>query len=104
MEVEQCVRRLEKLVTLLIEYIDRYNITNIVKANHLQLLSLNRDEGLHRNWLNYEAYNHDNSVNDDDNELAEDEIDCSSLGFVPDQWRLRQLWVRNTLYIRLVYF
>ena len=84
MEVERRVRRLEKLVALLIEYIDHYNLTNVVKANHLELLSLNRDEGLHRNILNYEAYNHDNNVNDD-NELAEDEIDCSSLGFVPDQ-------------------
>ena len=85
MEVEQRICRLETLVNLLIKYIDRYNITNIVKTNHLQLLSLNRDEGLHRNRLNYEACNHDNNVNDDDNEMAEDEIDCSSLGFVPDQ-------------------
>ena len=89
MEIEQRARRLETLVTLLIEYIDRYNITNIAKANHLQLLSLNRDEGLHRIRLNYEACNHDNNVNDDDdNEMTEDEIDCSSLGFVPT---LRQL-------------
>ena len=86
MEMEQRVRRLEKLVTLLSEYINRYNITNVVKANQLQLLSLSRDEGLHRHRVNYEACNHDNhDDNDDDNELAEDEIDCSSLGFVPDQ-------------------
>ena len=85
LEIEQRVRRLETLVTLLIEYINRYNLTNIARANHLQLLSLNRDEGLHRSRLNYKACNHDNNVNDDDNELAEDEIDCSSLGFVPDQ-------------------
>jgi len=86
MEMEQRVRKLEKLVTLLIEYINRYNITNVAKANQLQLLSLNRDEGLHRLRVNYEACNHDNhDDNDDDNELAEDEIDCSSLGFVPDQ-------------------
>jgi len=85
MEIEQRVRRLETLVTLLIQYIDRYNITNIVKANHLHLLSLNRDEALHRHRVNYKACNHDNNVNDDDNEMTEDEIDCSSLGFVPDQ-------------------
>jgi len=42
MEVEQRIRRLERLVTLLTEYIDRYNLSNVVKANHLQLLSLNR--------------------------------------------------------------
>ena len=84
MEMEQRVRRLETLVNLLIQYINRYNITNVVKANHLQLLSLNRDEALHRHRVNNEVYNHDNHDNDDDNELAEDEIDCSSLGFVPD--------------------
>jgi len=61
MEVEQRIRRLEILVTLLIQYIDRYNISNVVKANHLQLLSLNRDEALHRNKINYEARNYDNT-------------------------------------------
>ena len=86
MEMEQRVRRLEKLLTLLVEYINRYNITNVAKANQLQLLSLSRDEALHKHRVNYEACNHDNHDNDDDdNELAEDEIDCSSLGFVPDQ-------------------
>jgi len=84
MEIEQRVRKLETLVNLLIQYIDLYNISNVVKANHLQLLSLNRDEALYRNRLNYEACNHDSNVNDD-NEMTEDEIDCSSLGFVPDQ-------------------
>jgi len=81
MEAEQGIRKLETLVILLIEYIARYNISNIVKANHPQLLSLNRDETLHRNRINYEACNHDND--NDDNEMAEDEIDCSSLGFLP---------------------
>ena len=57
----------------------RYNITNVAKANQLQLLSLSRDEGLHRHRVNYEACNHDNHDDNDDNELAEDEIDCSSL-------------------------
>ena len=88
MEIEQRLRRLETLVTLLIEYINRYDLTNIAKANHLQLLSLDRDEGLHRSRLNYEADNNVNDDDDDDNEMAEDEIDCSSLGFVPT---LRQL-------------
>ena len=73
MEVEQRIRKLETLVTLLVEYIDRYNINNTVKANHLQLQSLNRDEALHRNRINYEVRNHVN--HDDDNEIAEDEID-----------------------------
>ena len=81
MEVEQRIRRLERLVTLLIEYIDRYNLSHVAKANHLQLQSLDRDEALHRNRINYEARNHDNE--NDDNEMAEDEIDCSSLGFLP---------------------
>jgi len=39
MDVEQRVRKLETLVTLLIEYINRYNINNAVNANHLRLLS-----------------------------------------------------------------
>jgi len=34
MEVEQRVRKLETLVTLLVEYINRYNINNAVNANH----------------------------------------------------------------------
>jgi len=85
MEMEQRVRRLETLVNLLIQYINRYNITNVVKANHLQLLSLNRDEALHRHRVNYEACNHENHDDNDDDELAEDEIDRSSLGFLPDQ-------------------
>jgi len=33
----------------------------------------NRDEALHRNRINYEVRNHVN--HDDDNEIAEDEID-----------------------------
>jgi len=70
MEVEQLIRKLETLVTLLVEYTNRYN--NAVNANHLQLLSLNRDEALHRNRINYEVRNH---VNHDDNEMAEDKID-----------------------------
>ena len=69
MDVEQHIRRLEILVTVLVEYIDRYNISNVVKANHQQLLSLNRDEALHRNRINYEARNHDDD-NDNDNEMA----------------------------------
>jgi len=71
MEVEQRIRKLETLVTLLV---NRYNMNNAVKANHLQLLSLNRDESIHRNRINYEVCNHNNDDNDDD-ELAEDEID-----------------------------
>ena len=71
MEVEQHIRKLETLATLLVEYINCYNINNAVKANHLQLLSVNRDEALHRNGINYEVRNH---VNHDD-EMAEDEID-----------------------------
>jgi len=80
MEVEQCIRKLETLVTLLVEYINRYNINNSVNANHLQLLSLNRDEALHRYRINYEVRNHKNDDNDDD-ELAEDEIDGGAAAF-----------------------
>ena len=74
MEVEQRIRKLETLVTLLVEYINHYNINNAVNANHLQLLSLNRDEAIHRNRINYEVGNRNNNDNDDD-ELAENEID-----------------------------
>jgi len=74
MEFEQRLRKLETLMTLLVEYINCCNINNVVNANHLQLLSLNCDEALHRNRINYEVRNH---VNHDDNEMAEDEIDGS---------------------------
>ena len=79
MDVEQRVRKLETLVTLLVEYINRYNISNAVNANHLQLLSLSRDEALHRHRINYEVRSH---KNDDDDELAEDEID----GVAMEDW------------------
>jgi len=76
MDVEQRIRKLETLVTLLVEYINHYTINNAVNANHLQLLSLNRDETIQRNRINYEVRNHNNDDNDnDDDELAEDEID-----------------------------
>ena len=52
MEFEQRLRKLETLVTLLVEHINCCNINNVVNANHLQLLSLNRDEALHRNRIN----------------------------------------------------
>jgi len=78
--VEQRVRKLETLVTLSVEYINRYNMTNVVNANHLQLLSLSRDEALHRHRVNYEVRNHNND-DDDDDELAEDEIDCGAVVF-----------------------
>jgi len=79
MDVEQHVRKLETLVTLLVEYINRYNITNAVNANHLQLLSLNRNEALHRHRVNYEVRNHVNHDDNDDDELAEDDIDGSTV-------------------------
>ena len=52
--------------------INHYDINNAVNANHLQLLSLNRDEAIHRNRINYEVRNHNDN---DDDELAEDEMD-----------------------------
>ena len=82
MDVELRVRKLETLVTLLVEYINRYNINNAVNANHLQLLSLSRDEALHRHRINYEVRNHKDDDNDnDDDELAEDEIDGGAVAF-----------------------
>ena len=70
------------LVTLLVEYINHYNINNAVNANHLQLLSMNRDEAIHRNRINYEVRNHNNDDNDnDDDELAKDEIDGGAAAF-----------------------
>ena len=81
MRFEQRIRKLETLVTLLVIYIyiNRYNINNAVNANHLQLLSLNRNEAQHRNRINYEIRNHNN--HGDDNEMAEDEIDGSTAAF-----------------------
>jgi len=82
MDVEQLVRKLETLVTLLVEYINRYNINNAVNVNQLQLLSQSRDEALHRHRINYEVRKHNNDDNDnDDDELAEDEIDGDAVAF-----------------------
>jgi len=79
MDVEQRIRKLETLVTMLVECINRYNINNAVNANHLQLLSLSRDEALYRYRINYKVRNHKND--NDDDELAEDEINGGAVAF-----------------------
>ena len=72
-------------MTLLVEYISRYNITNVVNASHLQLLSLNRDEALHRHRVNYEVRNHNNNDNNRSSSNSdcegEDEIDGDAVAF-----------------------
>jgi len=86
MDTEQRIRRLENTLALLHDYIDRYNITNVITVDYLRLLSLRREEALLRHRINYEYNNNNNSSssssssnnNVDREEEEEDEIDGSA--------------------------
>ena len=73
MDTEQRIRRLESTLALVVHYINRYNITNVVTVDHLRSLSLRREEAIHRHGINFE-YNNNRSHSSSDCE-AENEID-----------------------------
>jgi len=75
MDVEQRIRKLETTLSLLVDYINRYNVG--IDDHHMRLLSLRREEALLRYRINYEFNNNDD---DDDgghdvDADGEDEID-----------------------------
>jgi len=59
MDVERRIRKLETTQSLLVDYINRYNVG--IDDHHMRLLSLRREEALLRYRINYEF----NSNNDD---------------------------------------
>ena len=80
MDTEQRIRRLESTLALVVDYINRYNISNVVTVDHLRLLSLRREEAIHRHKINFE-YNNNNNNNRSSSSSdceAEDEIDGSA--------------------------
>jgi len=80
MDVEQRIHKLETLVTLLVEYINQYNIGSVT---NLELVALRRCEALHRHRINYEL-DHNNNVGvgvGGGGGEGEDEIDGSAVTF-----------------------
>ena len=76
MDVERRIRKLETTVSLLVDYVNRYNVG--IDDQYIRLLSLRREEAFLRYRINYE-FNKNN--NDDDygghdvDADGEDEID-----------------------------
>ena len=75
MDVERRIRKLETTLSLLVDYINRYNVE--IDDHYIRLLSLRREEALLRYRINYEFNNNDD---DDDgghdvDADGEDEID-----------------------------
>jgi len=75
MDVEQRIRKLETTLSLLVDYINRYNVG--IDDHHMRLLSLRREEALLRYRINYEFNNNDDDDDGGHNVDAdgEDEID-----------------------------
>jgi len=75
MDVEQRIRKLETTLSLLVDYINRYNVG--IDDHHMRLLSLRREEALLRYRINYE-FNNNNNNDDGGHDVGadgEDEID-----------------------------
>jgi len=75
MDVERRIRKLETTPSLLVDYINRYNVG--IDHHHMRLLSLRREETLLRYRINYE-FNNNNNNDDGGNDVGadgEDEID-----------------------------
>jgi len=77
MDVEQRIRKLETTPSLLVDYINRYNIG--IDDHHMRLLSLRCEQALLRYRINYK-FNHNNNDDGGDNSHdvgadGEDEID-----------------------------
>jgi len=74
MDVERRLRKLETTLSLLVDYINRYNVGN--DDHHMRLLSLRREEALLRYRINYEFNNNNNDDGGHDVDAdGEDEID-----------------------------
>ena len=78
MDTEQRIRRLESTLALVVDYINRYNISNVVTVDHLRLLSLRREEAIHRHRISCEYNNNNNRSSSSSDCEAEDEIDGSA--------------------------
>jgi len=74
MDVERRIRKLETTLSLLVDYVNRYNVG--IDDHYIRLLSLRREEALLRYRINYEfnKNNNDDGGHDVDAD-GEDEID-----------------------------
>jgi len=76
MDVERRIRILETTLSLLVDYINRYNAG--IDDHHMRLLSLRREEALWGYRINYEFNNNDDNGGDNNHDVGadgEDEID-----------------------------
>ena len=76
MDVERRIRKLETTLSLLVDYINRYNVG--IDDHHMRLLSLRREEALLRYRINYEFNKNNNNDDDGGHDVdadGEDEID-----------------------------
>ena len=75
MDVERRISKLETTLSLLVDYINRYNVG--IDDHHMRVLSLRREEALLRYRINYEfnKNNDDGNNNHDVGADGEDEID-----------------------------
>jgi len=73
MDVKRCIRKLETTLSLLVDYINRYNAG--IDNHHMRLLSLRREEALLRYRINYKFNNKKDDGGHDVGEDGEDEID-----------------------------
>jgi len=76
MYVERRIRKLKTTLSLLVDYINRYNVG--IGDQHMRLLSLRREEALLRYRINYEFNNNNDDSGDNNHDVGadgEDEID-----------------------------
>ena len=74
MDVERRIRKLETTLSLLVDYVNRYNVG--IDDHYIRLLSLRREEALLRYRINYEF--NKNNIDDGGHDVdadGEDEID-----------------------------
>jgi len=76
MDVERRIRKLETTLSLLVNYINLYNVG--IDDRHMRLLSSRREEALLRYRINYEFNNNNDDGGDNNHDVGadgEDEID-----------------------------
>ena len=76
MDVERRIRKLESTLSLLVDYVNRYNVG--IDDHYIRLLSLRREEALLRYRINYEFNKNNNDDDDGGHDVdadGEDEID-----------------------------
>ena len=76
MDVERRIRKLETTLSLVVDYVNRYNVG--IDDHYIRLLSWRREEALLRYRINYEFNKNNNDDDDGGHDVdadGEDEID-----------------------------